>query len=91
MRNTDLVYNSIRKTLGRHKNIQYPKIPRTILEIQNEFKKPEILNKYGFNFENDAKFYVGTVVLENHAFPFSLPISSSTLYEITFHLDHVNI
>lgn len=68
MQNTDLVYTRVKKTLQRHKNIEYPKIPRTILEIRDEFKKPVILNKYGFNFGNDAKFYVGTVVSPNHGF-----------------------
>lgn len=68
VRNTKLQYERIRKTLGRHKNVQYKNVPRSIVDIQNEFKKPEILNKYGVNFDGDEKFYVGTVVTPNHAF-----------------------
>lgn len=68
MRNTKLKYPSVRKTLARHKNIIYPNIPRTIIDIEKEFKKPDILNKYGVSFEGDAKFYIGTVVSPNHAF-----------------------
>lgn len=68
MKNTNLKYQSIRKTLGRHKNVRYSNIPRTIIDIENEFKKPDILRKYGVNFDGDAKFYIGTVVSPNHAF-----------------------
>lgn len=39
-----------------------------MLEIQNEFKKSEVSNKYSVNFEMDTKFYIGTAVPLNHTF-----------------------
>lgn len=68
MRNTNLQFNKVKRTLERNKTNQYSNVPRTILELQKEFEKPDVLNKYGFSYEGDAKFYIGTVVLPNHAF-----------------------
>lgn len=68
MQNTQLQFNRVKRTLERHKSNEYPNIPRTILDILNEFKKPPILEKYGLSFDSDSKFYIDTVVTPNHAF-----------------------
>lgn len=68
MRDTNLQFNQVKRTLERNKSNQYSNVPRSISDLQNEFKKPVVLNKYGFSYEGDSKFYIGTVVLPNHAF-----------------------
>lgn len=68
MRNTNLQFNQVKRTLERNKSNQYSNVPRSILDLKNEFVKPDVLNKYGFNYEENAKFYIGTEVLPNHAF-----------------------
>lgn len=49
------------RTIARKKSQGYPKSP-TIQEIQQEFLKPEILTKYGYTLDGDAKFYMDTIV-----------------------------
>lgn len=68
MRNTNLKYMSVKKTLERHKTVQYSNVPRTIQALHDAFKDPEVYDKYGISFERDARFYIGTSVLPNHAF-----------------------
>lgn len=68
MLNTNLRFKQVKRTLERHKSVQYSNVPQSILDIQNAFKKPNVLNKYGFNYEGDARFYIDTVVSQNHAF-----------------------
>lgn len=67
MQNTDLVYKRVKKTLERHKNVRYPPVPSTIVDIQSAFMDPEILEKYGKSLEN-AKFYFGSKVTAKHSF-----------------------
>lgn len=66
--NTNLNYGKIKKTLSRRKNQTYPNIPTTIESICTQFKDPKIMEKYGFNLENDAKFYVDTIIESDYAY-----------------------
>lgn len=58
----------MKRTLQRHKNKIYPKIPKTLEDIRNSFLDPKILNEYGYNLTNSAQFYIDTVIETNHAF-----------------------
>lgn len=58
----------MKQTIARKKKREYPKIPRSIQEFQKEFSKPEILNKYGYNLDGDAKFYLGSSITEEYEF-----------------------
>lgn len=55
-------------TIARKKNKKYPKIPQSLQEVQSEFSKPEILNKFGYNLDGDAKFYLGSCITEEYQF-----------------------
>lgn len=58
----------MKRTLQRHKNKKYPKIPKAIQDIQNQFQDPAILNEYGINLEGDSTFYIDTIIEANYAF-----------------------
>lgn len=65
--NTDLSYPKVKRTIERKKNERYPREP-TIGTIKMEFAKPEIMNKYGYTLDSDAKFYIDTVVQSDYQF-----------------------
>lgn len=67
-RNTNLKFEKVKRTLERSKNQTYPKIPSNIQQLKTDFKKPEILNKYGFTLDGDSKFYIDTVIAPNYEF-----------------------
>lgn len=67
-RNTNLQYERVRKTLQRSKNEEYPKIPRSIEEIKEAFRQPDIKEKYGLTLDGDNYFYVDTVISVDYAF-----------------------
>lgn len=58
----------MKKTLERHKNSPYPKIPKSIQDIQNAFKESDIMNKYGVTLDSDTYFYVDTVLGPDYDF-----------------------
>lgn len=58
----------MKRTLQRHKNKAYPKIPKTLEDIRNSFLDPKILDEYGYNLEKNARFYIDTVIETNHAY-----------------------
>lgn len=70
----------MKKTLSRRKNQEYPKIPTSIENIGIQFKNPKIMEKYGYNLENDAKFYVDTILELDYAF---------TVFASTFVIDFI--
>lgn len=67
-RNTNLVYAEKKRTLERWKNQTYPKVPSSIEQLQSDFKKPDIINKYGSTHDGDAKFYMDTIITKNYEF-----------------------
>lgn len=58
----------MKKTLERSKNEKYPKIPNSIREIQDAFKKPDVMKEYGLTLDMDSYFYVDTVISPDHEF-----------------------
>lgn len=50
---TNLKFANVNRSLFRWKNDKHPKIPESIAELQSEFRKPEVLNKYGFSYEGE--------------------------------------
>lgn len=58
----------MKRTLQRHKNQQHPTNPRSVDGIREKFEDRNIMEKYGYNLENDSKFYIGTVVEDDYAF-----------------------
>lgn len=58
----------MKRTLLRHKNPTYPSYLKTVDGIRDIFKKENVMEKYGYNLENDARFYAGTVSNEKHGF-----------------------
>lgn len=58
----------MKRTIARKKNKKYPKIPKSIKELQEEFLKPKILNDYGYNYDGDAEFYLGCSITEDYGF-----------------------
>lgn len=46
----------------------YPKKPDLVEDIGRRFEERNIMEKYGYNYENDGKFYIDTVVAPDHAF-----------------------
>lgn len=67
-RNTTLSYDRVKKTLSRHKNKIYPRIPDSIENIREKFEDLKIMEKYGYNLESDSKFYIDTVVTSHYSF-----------------------
>lgn len=67
IRNTQLNYKKVRRTIERKKNQPHPKEP-TIEEINDAFTDPEIMSKYGYTLDGDAKFYLDTVVETDYKF-----------------------
>lgn len=65
--NTQLSYNKVKRTIERKKNQRYPKEPTT-QEIGQVFMEPEIMNKYGYTLDGDAKFYIETIVETDYQF-----------------------
>lgn len=55
-------FESTERSINRWKNEQHPKVPTSIKELEEEFKKPEIIEKYGNSYEGDGKFYIQTVL-----------------------------
>lgn len=53
-RNTNLKFEKVARTLTRNKNQSYPKIPSNIHQLQEDFKKPKILNEYGSTLDGDS-------------------------------------
>lgn len=39
-----------------------PKVPTSMKELQTEFKKPNIIEKYCRTYDNDGAFYIDTVL-----------------------------
>lgn len=62
------MYNKVKRTLERVKSKKYPAVPSSIQDLQIEFKKPHIIEKYGYTFDGDAKLYIDTVVTPHHEF-----------------------
>lgn len=58
----------MKRNLDRHKNKEYPKNTKVYEEIRDKFSRPEIIEKYGLTYDNDAKCYIETVVEENYTF-----------------------
>lgn len=53
----------MKKTLERHKTEKpLSKIPRSIRDFQSQFKDRDIINKYAYTLDGDAKFYIDTVI-----------------------------
>lgn len=67
-RNTNLVYSQKKRTLIRHKSRAHPKVPHSILEIRDRFLDRAVMEKYGYNLENDGLFYIGTIIEKDFAF-----------------------
>lgn len=54
--------------MERNKNPVHPRVPNTLLNLKQDFRKPEILKKYGYTHDGDQRFYVDTIVAENYGF-----------------------
>lgn len=65
--NTQLSYKKVARTIARKKSQRYPNDP-TIQEIQQEFLKPEIMTKYGYTLDGNAKFYMDTIAESDYQF-----------------------
>lgn len=61
MTNTNLRYESVKRSLQRWKSEKMPKIPTSIKELQAEFKNPKTIEKYGQTYEGDGAFYIDTI------------------------------
>lgn len=61
-------YESIKKTLERHKKVDFPEIPISIQNLQTQFQNPDIINKYAYTLDGDARFYIDTVIKPDYAF-----------------------
>lgn len=55
-------FKSVERSLTCWKNEKHPKIPSSIAELHREFKKPEIIEKYGNTYESNEKFYINTIL-----------------------------
>lgn len=53
---------NVERNMNRWKNEQHPKVPATIEDLADAFKKPDIIEKYGNSYEGDGKFYIQTVL-----------------------------
>lgn len=58
----------MKKTLERCKNKAYQKPGRSLEEIRNQFQEEKIMEEYGYNLENDSRFYVGTKIAADYGF-----------------------
>lgn len=64
----------MKKTLERHKREPFPKIPPSIELFQSQFRNRDIVDKYAYTLDGDARFYIDTVIHmdvendEEHAF-----------------------
>lgn len=59
-----LNYSKMERNLRRYKNKKYPKKPKSVTEIMEAYKNPEILHQFGNNLRNTAQFYIDTVQIE---------------------------
>lgn len=83
-RNTQLNYKRMERTLLRHKHKQHPRDPREVEGIRQRFLDPNVMEKYGYNLEGDARFYIGTELEEDYAFTIF-----ASKYVIDFIQDHI--
>lgn len=58
----------MKRTLLRHKTKKFPKMPDSLETIRDTFLDPEIIQKFGMNYERDCKFYIDTVITDFYAF-----------------------
>lgn len=58
----------MRRTLLRHKNPTHPAGPESVDGIRDIFKQDNIMEKYGYTLDNDARFYAGTVSKTKYGF-----------------------
>lgn len=68
IRNTNLVFNKIKRTLHNHKAKARPKVPESIQKLHDTFLEPAVLENYGYNLDGDELFYIDTVVAKDYAF-----------------------
>lgn len=58
----------MKRNLARLKNGEYPKNIKACEEIRDMFTRSDIREKFGLTYDNDAKFYIETVVNDDYAF-----------------------
>lgn len=65
---SNLNFTKMKRQLNRIKNGPLPNIPSDHKELRELFRNGEIIEKYGFSLDQISKFYVDTVVDEQHSF-----------------------
>lgn len=63
-----LKYKRLKKQLSRRKNKTYPKRSKNHAEIRDTLEDPKISLEFGQTADKYGKFYIGSVVKEEHAF-----------------------
>lgn len=83
---TSLNYEKMKRNLTRIKTNVLPKSPKTIEEVIEVFKNPEIMKTFGMTSHNDPKlFYRGTV--NEKDFAYSVFFSQAVADLITAHIE----
>lgn len=54
--------------MNRRKYKNRPKLPKDCEEIKMKFENDDVLKKYGYTLDGDSKFYVNTILKQNHSF-----------------------
>lgn len=74
----------MQKTLQRNKNMVYPRDPKTFENIRNRFKERNILDAYGYDMDDESRFYIDTVIASDYAFTIF-----ASMYVINYIKEHI--
>lgn len=66
--NTKLDYNKLKRQLIEIKNLKYPKIPKTIKEIERAFEVKSNCERFGMTLNGMHKLYMGMKTGDSHSF-----------------------
>lgn len=83
-----LTSEEVERHLYRLRDKEYPKRPETHTDVQTMFKKPKIMEEYGYTMNKSERFYVGSVI--RTIFAFHVFASFSTINFIKKHISPVN-
>lgn len=58
----------MRQQLGKIKNRNIPKKPKSVEEVHQLFQQPHIMEKYGYTLDNKHQLYTASVCSADYAF-----------------------
>lgn len=62
-----LKFNRVKRSLGRLKNKEYPKRPKTLQQVQNAFENPDLF-EFCETLDKSGRIHVVTVITDEYSF-----------------------